>query len=53
VICARTKVLLCGSEVYTNQRACIIELEVNPEVREISGRLDSFNLARRVAVCSR
>jgi hypothetical protein len=33
-----------GSEVYTNQRACTIELEVNPEVREISGCLDSFNL---------
>ena len=41
-----------GSEVYTNQRACIIELEVIPRCGRFSGCLDSFNLVRRVAVCS-
>ena len=41
-----------GSEVYTNQLACIIEHEAIPRCGRLSGYLDSFNLVRSVVVCS-
>ena len=41
-----------GSEVYTNQVACIIEPEAIPRCGRLSGFLDSFTLVGCVVACS-